>query len=132
MNRRIGKHSVAKTKSSDNGYLRYLRPGALAQLRDSKINARSNHHLRSSSSYRAISSSSSPTTSSSSPSGSPATSGDLQQPPPEAITSTFNLADGELPFVSARFYDYEPRCPQRKKLMAAKSIFQSTVTTLTI
>ncbi|KAJ9551658.1 hypothetical protein OSB04_015703 [Centaurea solstitialis] len=119
MNRRIGKHSVAKTKSSGNGYLRYLRPGALAQLRDSKINARS-HHLRSSytshiSIYRAIMSSS--------PSGSPTTSDDLQQPLPEAITSTFTLADGELPFISARFYDYEPRCPQRKKLMAAKIDF---------
>ncbi|XP_024959762.1 uncharacterized protein LOC112500497 [Cynara cardunculus var. scolymus] len=115
MNHRIRKRSVAK--KSDNGYLRYLRPGALAQLRDSKINARS--HLRSYdtqiSIHRAISSSLT-----SSQSGSPSTSGVIQQQQQE-VTGTFTTTDGELPFISARFY--EPRCPQRKKLMAAKSMF---------
>ncbi|KAI3702548.1 hypothetical protein L6452_28289 [Arctium lappa] len=117
MNRRIRKHSLAK--NSDNGYLRYLRPGALAQLRDSKINARS--HRRSYDSqisiHRAISSS--PT---SSPSRSTSASGVIQQQQQD-VTGTFTTADGELPFVSAR--SYAPRCPQRKKLMATKSMFYS-------
>ena len=112
MNRRIGKNSV--DKKSDTGYLRYLRPGALAQLRDSKINARS--HLRSHDSqisvHRAISSSLT--------SSLPGSTSDFIQQQQQEVTGTFTIADGELPFVSVRFY--APRCPQRKKLMAAKSM----------
>ncbi|XP_024960714.1 uncharacterized protein LOC112501236 [Cynara cardunculus var. scolymus] len=115
MNRRIRKHSVAK--KSDNGYLRYLRPGALAQLRDSKINARS--HLRSYGSqisiHRAV-----PSSPTSSPSRSLSAFSVIQQQQQD-VTGTFTTTDGEIPFIFARFY--EPRCPQRKKLMAAKSMF---------
>ncbi|CAI9262909.1 unnamed protein product [Lactuca saligna] len=111
MNRRIRKQSAAE--KSDNGYLRYLRPGALAQLRDSKINARS--LLRSCNSqiylHRAIPSS---------PSRSSEAVGSIQQQQQE-VTGTFTTTDGELPFLSGR--SYAPRCPQRKRLTAARSVF---------
>ncbi|KAI3804938.1 hypothetical protein L1987_26835 [Smallanthus sonchifolius] len=113
MNRRIRNQSAA-TKP-ENSYLRFLKPGALAQLRDSKINART--HLRSSDSqiylHRAIPSS--PT----SPSRSLNTAGIIQQQQQD-VTGNLTTADGELPFLSARFY--APRCLQRKKLMAVRSM----------
>ncbi|KAK9048216.1 hypothetical protein SSX86_032821 [Deinandra increscens subsp. villosa] len=112
MNRRNRNQSAAV--KSENSYLRYLKPGALAQLRDSKINARS--HLRSRESqiylHRAIQSS--PT---SSPSRSLTAGGVIQQQ--QEVAGTLTASDGELPFASARFY--APRCPQRKKLMAVRS-----------
>ncbi|KAI3708097.1 hypothetical protein L2E82_37152 [Cichorium intybus] len=111
MNRRIRKQSAAK--KSDNGYLRYLRPGALAQLRDSKINARSLLRSCDSQIYinRALPSS---------PPRSPNAAGAIQQQQQD-VTGTFTTTDGELPFLSGRLY--APRCPQRKKLMAARSMF---------
>ncbi|KAK9077342.1 hypothetical protein SSX86_005679 [Deinandra increscens subsp. villosa] len=109
MNRRIRKQSSAM--KSESSYLRFLKPGALAQLRDSKINARS--HLRSPDSqiylHRAIPSS---------PTSSPSRSFNIQQQQPEAAGALATV-DGELPFLSARFY--APRCLQRKKLMAVRS-----------
>ncbi|XP_076935582.1 uncharacterized protein LOC143602303 [Bidens hawaiensis] len=84
MNRRNRNRSTAT-------YLRYLKPGALAQLRDSKINARS-HHLRVTPSSPVASS------------------------PPRSPTTA---VDAGSPCFSIRLYG--PRCPQRKKLMAARS-----------
>ncbi|KAL8264528.1 hypothetical protein R6Q59_022658 [Mikania micrantha] len=106
MNRRIRSQSAAV--KPENSYLRFLKPGALAQLRDSKINARS--HLRSPNSqiclHRAIPSS--------------PTSGGIIQQQQQEVTGALTTADGEPPFLSARFY--APRCLQRKKLMAARSM----------
>ncbi|XP_057507760.1 uncharacterized protein LOC130790749 [Actinidia eriantha] len=91
MNRR-----VRSTKSSDEAYLRYLKPGALAKLRDSRISARSHRtDLQIQISLR-------------SPSSSP-----VRTQIPAAV-------DG-LPCFAGRIYG--PRCPQRKKLVASKSVF---------
>ncbi|XP_071727089.1 uncharacterized protein [Rutidosis leptorrhynchoides] len=107
MNRRIRKQSTA------SNYLRYLRPGALAKLRDSKIVARS--HLRSHISQISLHRTSSLPTS---PSRSPIRSGTIQQHQHEASATLASAGDVEFPFVSARFY--APRFPQRKKLMAIR------------
>ncbi|XP_027344115.1 uncharacterized protein LOC113856483 [Abrus precatorius] len=74
---------------------KYLKPGALARIRDSRISARS-HRLNSLSQI---------------PPSSPLTNADEPQ---------VNAVDAGFPFFVARIYG--PRCPQRKKLMAAKSI----------
>ncbi|KAK3014229.1 hypothetical protein RJ639_008162 [Escallonia herrerae] len=80
----------------DHSYLRYLKPGALAQLRDSRIKTKS--HLADSQAqiclYRTTS-----------------------QPTTPTQTASFDA----LPCFISRIYS--PRCPQRKKLMAAKSAF---------
>ncbi|KAK1431138.1 hypothetical protein QVD17_14402 [Tagetes erecta] len=119
MNRRIRNQSATTTSQNrQNTYLRFLKPGALAQLRDSKINARS--HLRSPStpnsqiySHRTVASS--PV---SSPSRSFNAGGNISQQ--QEVNGGLTIGDGELPFLSARFY--APRCLQRKKLMAARSM----------
>ncbi|CAK9158017.1 unnamed protein product [Ilex paraguariensis] len=101
MDRRI-RRSSSKAESS---YLRYLKPGALAQLRDSRINAKT-HRLDSKgqiSVYRAP------------PSHSPLSS------PVRSPTAVQTQIDG-LPCFSGRIYG-GPRCLQRKKLVAAKSVF---------
>ncbi|KAJ0798187.1 hypothetical protein HanPI659440_Chr04g0182091 [Helianthus annuus] len=110
MNRRIRRRST--TTSS---FLRYLKPGALAQLRDSKIIARTHH--RSSDSQIYLSRTLSPQVSSS-PSRSPSAAVSTQQPDDTATIAA--AVDGGSPFFPVRFYG--PRCPQRKKLMAARSI----------
>ncbi|CAH1450269.1 unnamed protein product [Lactuca virosa] len=112
MNRRIRNRS-----STADGYLRYLKPGALAQLRDSKIIAKSHHRSSISQIYLHRVSSLSPL---SSPSRSPNAAGVGQQQQEEG-TGTVAAADGGSPCFSVRFYG--PRCPQRKKLMAARSMF---------
>ncbi|KAK1439888.1 hypothetical protein QVD17_05712 [Tagetes erecta] len=108
MNRRFRNRSTAV-----DGYLRYLKPGALAQLRDSKINAKS-HHRSSKSQIYILQSilSSSPVSVSSS--GSPNSTDDA---------GAIAVVDVESPCFTVRFYG--PSCPQRKKLMAARSMFCS-------
>ncbi|THG18499.1 hypothetical protein TEA_029838 [Camellia sinensis var. sinensis] len=96
MNRRVRRPSSKKI--SDEGYLRYLKPGALAQLRDSRISARSHRTDL----QIQISLCRTP-----SPSSSPVRAANAQ-------------IDG-FPCFSGRIYG--PRCPQRKKLVAAKSVF---------
>ncbi|XP_061336659.1 probable protein S-acyltransferase 1 [Gastrolobium bilobum] len=78
---------------------KYLKPGALARIRDSKISARS-HRLNSLSQI---------------PIHRP-----LSPPPSTEAQPQANDADNGFPFFVARIYG--PRCPQRKKLMAAKSV----------
>lgn len=78
-------------------FLKYLKPGALAQIRDSRISARS-HRIVSIAQIR-----------SSPPSSPPSTPG---QPPVTAM-------DG-FPCFSGRVYG--PRCPQRKKIVSSKSV----------
>ncbi|KAH7859644.1 hypothetical protein Vadar_003708 [Vaccinium darrowii] len=92
MNRRLRRPSQSHKLSAEERYLRYLKPGALAQLRDSKITARSHRCSTDSSHFHDISS---------------------LYPSPSQI-------DG-YPCFSARIYS--PRCPQRKKLCAPKSVF---------
>ncbi|KAL4581327.1 hypothetical protein LXL04_017540 [Taraxacum kok-saghyz] len=111
MNRRIRKQSA--TQQSVNGYLRYLKPGALAQLRDSKINARSLLRSCDSQIYLHRSIPSSPSR--------PATDAGAIQQQQQEVTGTFFIADGELPFLSGR--SNALRFPQRKRLMAARSMF---------
>ncbi|XP_052178810.1 uncharacterized protein LOC127792375 [Diospyros lotus] len=95
MNRRIRRPSSKNSGfTSAEAYLRYLKPGALARLRDSRISARSHRtdsHLQIS----------------------------LSRAP---APSTAPQIDGS-PCFSVRIYG--PRCPQRKKLIAAKSVFFS-------
>ncbi|KAG4961094.1 hypothetical protein AAZX31_13G291000 [Glycine max] len=83
---------------------KYLKPGALARIRDSRISARS-HRLNSLLRHQ-ISLHRPP---------SPSPLPDSNQP-----QATATAADTGFPFFLARIYG--PRCPQRKKLMAAKSI----------
>ncbi|XP_004487413.1 uncharacterized protein [Cicer arietinum] len=84
-----------------NQFHKFLKPGALARIRDSKITARSHrlHSLSQISIYRPLSS--------------PPPPSSTDQPQP-------NAADG-FPFFASGIYG--PRCPQRKKLVAAKSVF---------
>ncbi|KAI3786351.1 hypothetical protein L1987_39963 [Smallanthus sonchifolius] len=100
-----------RTRSTANhGYLRYLKPGALAQLRDSKINVRTHHRSSDSQIYppRAVPSSHVASSPSRSPNAAEA-------------TGAIAAVDGGSPCFSMRLYG--PRCPQRKKLVAARSIY---------
>ncbi|KAL8205213.1 hypothetical protein R6Q57_008764 [Mikania cordata] len=114
MNRRSKRRSAAV-----DGYLRYLKPGALAQLRDRKMNARTHHRPSDTqiSLYQSISSSS-PASFSPSRSSIEARSGQQQE-----VDGSVAVVDGDLPCFTVRFYG--PRFPQRKKLMAARSMFCS-------
>ncbi|KAH7533064.1 uncharacterized protein LOC107408961 [Ziziphus jujuba] len=96
MNRRSRSHHRSSPNRTEP-FLKFLKPGALAQIRDSRISARS-HRVVSLLQIRT-----------SPPSSPPSTPG---QPPANAM-------DG-FPCFSARIYG--PRCPQRKKLVAAKSV----------
>ncbi|KAH7833324.1 hypothetical protein Vadar_005148 [Vaccinium darrowii] len=96
MNRRIRRPSQShKLLAEEERYLRYLKPGALAQLRDSKISARS--HRSTDSHFHQIY---------------------LYHRTPSPPSPS--QIDGYLCF-SGRIYG--PRCPQRKKLCAPKSAF---------
>ncbi|KAI3716193.1 hypothetical protein L6452_23357 [Arctium lappa] len=122
MNRRIRTQSTT-TKNSDDGYLRYLKPGALAKLRDSKINARSHHRSSGSSQiYIHLTLLSPSPTSSPSRSPTPTVAAGLPQ---HQQAGGATVTDGGLPYFSKSFYG--PRFPQRKKLMAAKSMLSMNV-----
>ncbi|XP_076894620.1 uncharacterized protein LOC143546967 [Bidens hawaiensis] len=117
MNRHIRSQSAA-VKSDNNNYLRYLKPGALAQLRDSKINARS--PLRSPD-YQICFHRATPSSPITSPSRSfNAAGGVVQHHQQQEVAGGLTVSDGELPFVSVRFS--ASRCLQRKKLMAVRSM----------
>ncbi|XP_030927171.1 uncharacterized protein LOC115953577 isoform X2 [Quercus lobata] len=110
MNRRIRAStkplsSSSPTRSEPFHFHKYLKPGALAQIRDSRITAHrlNSLYLLSSSSSISIHRTSSP----------PSSNAAAQQTPVSAFT------DG-IPCFSGRIYG--PRCPQRKKLVAAKSV----------
>ncbi|KAL9322575.1 hypothetical protein ACSQ67_010628 [Phaseolus vulgaris] len=90
--------------SISQSFHKYLKPGALARIRDSRISARS-HRLNAILRHQ-ISLHRPP-----SPLPLPA----AEQPQAAAAAS-----DSAFPFFVARIYG--PRCPQRKKLMAAKSV----------
>ncbi|CAL0333925.1 unnamed protein product [Lupinus luteus] len=79
-----------------NPFHKFLKPGALAKLRDSQITARRRFHRLNSPSHIP----------------SPFPSNDVQ--PQQNDTEGF-------PCFVARIFS--PRCPQRKKLMASKSVF---------
>ncbi|XP_062106111.1 uncharacterized protein LOC133817578 [Humulus lupulus] len=96
MNRRT--RSLHRSSPSQaEPFLKYLKPGALAQIRDSRISARS-HRFLSIAQIRP-----SPP---SSPSSTP-------------VQSPVIAMDG-FPCFSGRMFG--PRCPQRKKLVASKSV----------
>lgn len=94
MNRRIRTLHRSSSKR-DEAFHRYLKPGALAQLRDSRISARS-HRVDSHSQIHLHRTSSPPSS-----------------PLPPQIDA--------FPCFAGR--NYGPRCLQRKKLVAAKSVF---------
>nr|XP_043622936.1 uncharacterized protein LOC122594562 [Erigeron canadensis] len=109
MNRRI-RHRSSTTIAAES-YLRYLKPGALAKLRDSKIKHRSSP---SDSQIHLIRILSSPAAASSSPPRSPSFA-------QQEVAGAIAALDGGSPCFAVRFYG--PRYPQRKKLMAARSMF---------
>jgi hypothetical protein len=84
-----------------NNFHKFLKPGALARIRDSKITARS-HRLNSLSQISIYRLPSTP-------------------PPPSSTDQTQTTASDGFPFFVSGIYG--PRCPQRKKLVAAKSVF---------
>jgi hypothetical protein len=98
MNRRA-RASHRSSQNRSEPFLKYLKPGALAQIRDSRISNSRSHRINWISQIR------------STPPLSPNSDSGLPQ-----ITVA---ADG-FPCFSGRIYG--PRCPQRKKLVAAKSV----------
>lgn len=99
MNRRTRRQSPAQDSPA---YLRFLKPGALAKLRDSRISARAQ---RVDAKPTQISS---PVRSSSPPTATQAQIGNVDGPP-------------SSPLFAGRIYG--PRCPQRKKLVAVKALY---------
>lgn len=99
MNRRTRPLHHRSSPNRTEPFLKYLKPGALAQIRDSRISARS-HRALSSTQIR-----------SSSPPSSPS-----PQPSVAAMDA--------FPCFSGRVYG--PRCPQRKKLVASKAVLFPT------
>ncbi|KAJ4851233.1 hypothetical protein Tsubulata_022288 [Turnera subulata] len=75
-------------------YLRFLKPGALAQLRDSRISARS-HRVHS-------------------------LPQQISPQPSQPLLADNPISADDFPCFSPRMYG--PRCPQRKKLVAAKAV----------
>ncbi|KAJ8749346.1 hypothetical protein K2173_018833 [Erythroxylum novogranatense] len=88
-----------RIRRSPEPFLRFLKPGALAQLRDSRISARS---------YRL-------------PQISPAPS--PSPSPPSIPQSQLISMDAAFPCFSPLIYG--PRCPRRKKLLPAKAALLS-------
>ncbi|OIW05947.1 hypothetical protein TanjilG_07224 [Lupinus angustifolius] len=79
-----------------NPFHKFLKPGALAKLRDSQITARRRFHRLNSLSH-------------------------IPSPlPPNDVQPQQNDTEGFPCFVARIF---SPRCPQRKKLMASKSVY---------
>ncbi|KAL5730736.1 hypothetical protein ACHQM5_003529 [Ranunculus cassubicifolius] len=94
MNRRIRTRSTLKV---DDMSLKYLKPGALAQIRDSKISARSQKpSMKTQIALYRLVTGAQPTTDS---------------------NQVLMITNG-YPCFARRFYS--PSCPQRKKLVAAK------------
>ncbi|XP_057954636.1 uncharacterized protein LOC131148747 [Malania oleifera] len=102
MNRRV-RSTCRSPAKRDEGFNKYLKPGALAQLRDLRISARS---------HRFASHSQIPLCRTLSPSSSPVAS-------PAAARAQAAAIEG-FPCFAGRIYG--PRCLQRKKLVAAKSV----------
>ncbi|KAM5580645.1 hypothetical protein ABKV19_010076 [Rosa sericea] len=98
MNRRA-RTTHRSSPNRSEPFLKYLKPGALAQIRDSRISSSRSHRINWISQIR------------STPPLSPSADSGLPQ-----ITVA---ADG-FPCFSGRIYG--PRCPQRKKLVAGKSV----------
>lgn len=95
MNSRTRRKSPRRESPS---YLRYLKPGALARLRDSRISAHRTLHPVDCKPYQ------------------------ISSPPRAATPSQIGPVDG--PPSPCRIYG--PRCPQRKKMMAAKSFLYAS------
>lgn len=85
-------------RSESLSYLRYLKPGALARLRDSRISAHRTLHPVD------------------------CKPNQISSPPRAATPSQIGPVDG--PPSPGRIYG--PRCPQRKKIMAAKSFLYAS------
>jgi hypothetical protein len=111
MNRRLrgSTNSFSSSPNRNEPFHRYLKPGALAQIRDSRISARTHRVNSFHSLYASFQISLHRATPPSSPSSN---AGGQQQPPVNGI-------DG-VPCFAGRIYG--PRCPQRKRLAAAKSV----------
>ena len=108
MNRRIRASTKpvscsSPPRSEPFHFHKYLKPGALAQIRDSRITAHRLNSLYLLSSSISLHRTSSP----------PSSNATAQQTPVNAFTD-------DIPCFSGRIYD--PRYPQRKKLVAAKSV----------
>ncbi|KAK8613903.1 hypothetical protein V6N13_101657 [Hibiscus sabdariffa] len=86
--RSFARHSIPRSEP----FLKYLKPGALARLRDSRISARSH---RTSSIFQISASN---------------------------VTQPFSVAGDSFPCFLATGRAYGPRCLGRKKLCAAKGI----------
>ncbi|KAM4103670.1 hypothetical protein ACJW30_06G095900 [Castanea mollissima] len=117
MNRRIRASTKPFSSSSptrSEPFHKYLKPGALAQIRDSRISAHRTHRVNSLYLLSSSSSSSISLHRTTPPSSPPSSNAAAQQTP---VTASFT--DG-IPCFSGRIYG--PRCPQRKKLVAAKSV----------
>ncbi|XP_018860409.1 uncharacterized protein LOC109022065 [Juglans regia] len=109
MNRRVrASTKCSLSPSRSEPFHKYLKPGMLAQIRDLRISART-HRVRL---LYSISSSSQISIHRSTPPSSPPSSNGSQQLP-------VSVGDG-IPCFASRIYG--PRCPQRKKLVAAKSV----------
>ncbi|KAL2474070.1 uncharacterized protein Fot_49806 [Forsythia ovata] len=104
MERRLRRHS---SPNNTVAYLRYLKPGALAQLRDSRISAARTHRTTKLLAQAQICASPSRSPAAASP-GSPT---QINGPP-----SSPSCFSGRI---------YGPRFPQRKKLMAVRAFFVS-------
>ncbi|XP_048434643.1 uncharacterized protein LOC125474708 [Pyrus x bretschneideri] len=99
MNRRSRSlHRRSSPNRSPEPFLKYLKPGALAQIRDSRISRARSHQLNWLSQVRV------------SPPLSPVSDAGLPM---------VNAMEG-FPCFSGRIFG--PRCPQRKKLAATKSV----------
>ncbi|XP_047337231.1 uncharacterized protein LOC124940741 [Impatiens glandulifera] len=92
----------SSSKKSHETYLRFLKPGALAKLRDSRINARSSSHRID---FKLMISSIG------------------IQSPPHRIPNLHAEANDDANFLCFTGRINGPRFPQRKKLMAARSFF---------
>lgn len=88
----------SRTRRQSPSYLRYLKPGALARLRDSRISAHRTLHPVD------------------------CKPNQISSPPRTATPSQIGPVDG--PPSPCRIYG--PRCPQRKKMMAAKSFLYAS------
>ena len=116
MNRRIRASTKPFSSSSptrSEPFHKYLKPGALAQIRDSRISAHRTHRVNSLYLLSSSSSSSISLHRTTPPSSPPSSNAAAHQTPVNAFTD-------DIPCFSGRIYD--PRCPQRKKLVAAKSV----------